>query len=700
MFSPTSKSNSSASSLDLLAEARQTAADAPPQGTGSRPPSPHSQHSGNVAFDALKSMRRQSTTGESSETSGPRALRVTASALPEGSPQVRLRRQSASSDDWAEVLDQTRQIRTEMSDLHRSIGEAHPDMKQLQEFFESGVMPSDGTAAAFIEKHLKDAEALGEVMAQQSTFTPAQHIEAMTKSLGDTVARAEADMLDGDGNPVTSTREHERAAQQIASFISTGTVAGPSFPPPSPSGALLRHPASEADLARLSTEIQTVARSLVPSGEAPTEIASGLGLALAEQLDVPGAARAVRAAQALTSAIESLGNGISPSAAMRTLSRALGVTTTSLKKGIAAIAANEFESPAATLAASVTNVAARNAASVLVPTVIRQMLSAQIERGLDTTGASDQQRAVLGGAFMLLPVLLLASGSIRDHKHGTATMQSDIARGMMASMSLAFLLGGIFTRQLGGSASQMVAFTLYTFMRDIAVQSHLRLTNPNTEGKAPDAHHWNAISWGYGIDQAIVNWAMPTAAPTSGPSAYLAHMGGHDQFKAALIRGGINWGGEIAEDLMFNGIPAVRDKKMLRLGLQEAGVRGRHVANGLLAPMAVRTAITQSNVIISDIIDKFYGTSDPTRALYLTAGLAGGVLNAGWYWPFANAGAGQPPVSARISEVEAGSPQEEVHQFTVPDVDMTDARSIRSTAASSEEARTDLELRNRSSRPA
>jgi hypothetical protein len=266
----------------------------------------------------------------------------------------------------------------------------------------------------------------------------------------------------------------------------------------------------------------------------------------------------------------------------------------------------------------------------------------------------------------------------------------------MAAMSFGALLGGNFSGQLGsntsGAAAQMIAFTMYTFMRDIAVQSHVRLKNPNMEHRdpgakpVPDELHWALISLIYGLDQFAVNQLMPTAAPTSGPGAADAHLGILPQAKAAAIRAGINWVGEIAEDMSFNGIAAVRDNKMVRLGL-EWQPKLRNVANGLLAPMAVRTGITQTNVIFGDVIDKALGENHPLLSNLLPAITMGGLLNGVFYWPFANAGKGLP---------QGGDPQ--VHQTVLPDVDLSDSRSVRDHLQHQSGGRGDIEMNSQNSR--
>ena len=63
-----------------------------------------------------------------------------------------------------------------------------------------------------------------------------------------------------------------------------------------------------------------------------------------------------------------------------------------------------------------------------------------------------------------------------------------------------------------------MAFTAYTAMRDLLVQSNVRLDNANTEGLHSDWTRWGTMMLGYGLDQGIVNLCMSKTASPSGPA--------------------------------------------------------------------------------------------------------------------------------------------------------------------------------------
>jgi hypothetical protein len=590
---------------------------------------------------------------------------------------------TAATSQTGTVVNEILKSRKEMlSAINRFVGN-DADLKQLKQFHETGEIPAHGEVAKFIKAQLATSAATNQKIGDASSHSPEQSLAVMQESLHEALGQMELQLpRDSEGNPIKATPDEEAAAADTVAFIlgtpailtpaveqgALETVSNPIATTQSHSSAT----GGEIDPHRLSSEIQQVATSLLvdPATATAAERSSAVGLALMQRSGVPNADRAVQLARLTADGCRAINSGAS------TVMGAIGTMIKSTGKAMSAVAANEFENPLAVLGASVANVGTRNGLGVYATTVARQMGSAQIQAGLDYANVSNYHRAVLGGTSMLLPALLLMAGSARDHGHKTATSNSDIARAMMGSLVLGFMLAGLFENQLGGSAAQLVAFNLYTLARDDGVQSHIRLNNPNTAGKAPDKTHWAIISVLYAIDQFAVNLLMSILAPISGPSA--AHLPLKEQFKAANIRGTINYMGEVAEDLMFNGIAAVRDNKMLRLGLSWVP-NATHLANATLANHPVRAAITQTNVMIYDLIgNSRFGAANPVAANYLSAGMAGGMLNGIYYWPFANAGSGQlQPHTEAITDVETGSQHsQEVHTFALPNVDLTDRATL------------------------
>jgi hypothetical protein len=346
----------------------------------------------------------------------------------------------------------------------------------------------------------------------------------------------------------------------------------------------------------------------------------------------------------------------------------------------ARVAANDFESGIAKATASVANVAARNALSVLCPTSIRQMLSYGIEDGISTShdnhhGAhhvSDHGRIALGTAVGLLPVALHLVGALRDHAAKTETTTSIRSRAIMGGLTLSAVAAGLATGVMGETAVQIVAFTIYTAMRDLLVQSRIKLENVNSSGDKPDATHFGLISVGYGIDQGLVNLAMSKKASPSGPSAFINHAGLRPD--NAARRGGINYAGEIAEDLMFNMIEPIRKKQPLQLALKDAGWTKNGLANAALGAWPVRSGILTMSLIGSNIIAKYMGAQASPALLEGVSDLFYALLNGILYEPFANAGSAQPqpatahhdPESASLSTIDPDR-----HAYQSPDVLMT-----------------------------
>ena len=316
--------------------------------------------------------------------------------------------------------------------------------------------------------------------------------------------------------------------------------------------------------------------------------------------------------------------------------------------------ANEdFESTPARIAASVANVAMRNALAVFVPTVIRQFLSYGIEAGLTRAGASDSFRSTLGLVAPMLAVGALALGALRDRMAGTHTRTSERSRAIMATTTAVAGLATAASGAMSGVAPLMVAFTAYTAMRDLLVQSRLRMSNANTGGYVPDAMHFALISAGYGLDQGLVSLGMSTLASPSGAGAYVQQAG--VQVWNAIRRGALNWAGEVGEDLMFQGIPAVRSTldpaqpgHALQLSIQDVGYQRNNVVNAALGPWAVRTGILSTTLGGLSMLSAYTGGTayaDNPRLVEAVSDLIIGAVNGILYEPFANSGSAQPSTS-------------------------------------------------------
>jgi hypothetical protein len=329
--------------------------------------------------------------------------------------------------------------------------------------------------------------------------------------------------------------------------------------------------------------------------------------------------------------------------------------------------ANEdFESTPAKIFASVANVAMRNTAAVFVPTLLRQLLSYGIEAGFKKTGASDTLKTALGVAVPTLAVGALLLGAIRDRAAGTHTRTSERSRAIMgttiAATGIATAATGVMARP--GVASLMLAFTAYTVMRDLVVQSRLRMGNANTAGQAPDARHFALISAGYGIDQALVNLGMNLLASPSGAAAFNQERP-HIEPGNAFARAALNLVGEIGEDVMFQSIPAIRSRldpnqesHALQLSIQDVGYQPNNLVNGALGPWAVRTGILSTTIGVVSMVGAF--AKDPAFAnnpvlVEAVEDLIVGAFNAVLYEPFANTGSGQPTAQPTATPAAAAS---------------------------------------------
>ena len=360
------------------------------------------------------------------------------------------------------------------------------------------------------------------------------------------------------------------------------------------------------------------------------------------------------------------------------------------------VAANkDFTSAFGKGLASAGVVIARNLPSVFASTVARQGGTFLLEAAFQKGHVSPEVKAFLGFLFgQGLAAGLLTAGHLRDKRAGTGTASTAQSRLIMGGTSVAAgvaeLIANAHDGTLGDSAALHIGFSLYTAWRDPGVQSWLRLNNPHTEGKSPDRKHFGAMSVFYMLDQAFVSFGMSRLASPSGPAAWHAGTSAADQVKNALIRGGLNLLGEVGEDLMFQGIPALRsamnpgeDTHALELNIKNVGLQKGYLANTAFGPWAVRTAILALTISFLSAIGPSMAKK-PAMVQDLLSALVVGVWNGVLYYDFANAGAAQPDPErrARIEDAESAgagdrdSDTASVSTYAHPNVDMTNEAAV------------------------
>ncbi len=316
--------------------------------------------------------------------------------------------------------------------------------------------------------------------------------------------------------------------------------------------------------------------------------------------------------------------------------------------------ANEDFGSKGTVAASVGNVAMRNFLAVWIPTLMRQYVSYGLEAGMEKVGLSDAGRAAIGALAPAGAVISLGAGAVRDRMNGTHTLTSEVSRAIMATAITGAAVATVATGAMPAAAPLTAAFALYCIKRDVVVQSRLRLTN--ADNPVPDKKHWSAISLLYGADQGLVSAGMSLLASPSGAAAHIAKAG--VQSGNALVRATLNWLGENAEDLMFQGIPSLRsyldknqESKPLRLSIKDVGYQSTHVKNAILAPLAVRTGILACTLGTGAIIGRYLGGE---KSVEIATDVMVAGYNAWLYHSFANSGSGQAQVTDAAHDAEQG----------------------------------------------
>lgn len=357
------------------------------------------------------------------------------------------------------------------------------------------------------------------------------------------------------------------------------------------------------------------------------------------------------------------------------------------------IAHNEnFTSTHGQILISIVNISARNLISVFIPTILRQFISYSTEAGFHNMKTSPRLRAILGTFFGTGVALIAhAIGMWRDEKSGTATLASRRSRAILASTAFAAGIGELYTNTAAGNASTHIAFTIYTGMRDIMVQSRLRLHNPNTSGVKPDWTHFSTMMFLMTIIAGLVNFGMSTLASPSGQAAWTARTSFTEQLKHAVIRGCLNLIGEVGDDFLFQVIPSIRshlkgveNPHVLRLSLKDVGYQKGYLKNAALGPWAARTGLLATTLALLGIASPCLAHN--ARLLEGISDLIVGVTNGPLYEPFANSVSGQPdPVRNPCSSDEESQKQKEcshnddaasVRSYMHPNIDMTNCAEI------------------------
>ncbi|KAL6897501.1 hypothetical protein GGI43DRAFT_385362 [Trichoderma evansii] len=341
---------------------------------------------------------------------------------------------------------------------------------------------------------------------------------------------------------------------------------------------------------------------------------------------------------------------------------------------------------------SIVNILIRNFISVFIPTVLRQFISYGAEAGFDKLKTAPRLKSIIGTLVGTGVALIThAIGTWRDEKAGTATLTSRRSRAIMVSTAFAASIAELYTGAAVGNASTHIAFTVYTGMRDLVVQSRLRLHNPNTSGVKPDWIHFGIMMAAMTIISGLVNLGMDTLASPSGQPAWTARLSFTEQLKHAVIRGCLNLLGEMGDDFLFQVIPSIRSQfkgvenpHVLRLSLTDVGYQKGYLTNAVLGPWAARTGLLSTAVGLLGIAAPCFENN--AKLLEAMSDLIVGLSNGPLYEPFANSGSGQPdPVRTACSDDEERQKDFSQHNdaasirsyYMHPNIDMTNSAAIR-----------------------
>lgn len=199
-----------------------------------------------------------------------------------------------------------------------------------------------------------------------------------------------------------------------------------------------------------------------------------------------------------------------------------------------------WRSASSSVGKNVTNVLMRNAVSVGLPTAIREGLRHAISEAF-----SDTVKIGLGGAAILMPLVLEIVGAYRDSQNGTATATTMASRAVKGTLVLAAGIAAVSTGMLAAAGPALATATfLYAPLRDL-VQYFLQLRDNNPDGINAAA---TVLSAGiYGINQTLVFQAMTTLV-----TAFEPEMG--KAAANAAARAIMNIIGETLDEFTYRGL--------------------------------------------------------------------------------------------------------------------------------------------------
>ncbi|WP_155646813.1 hypothetical protein [Burkholderia territorii] len=195
-------------------------------------------------------------------------------------------------------------------------------------------------------------------------------------------------------------------------------------------------------------------------------------------------------------------------------------------------------------------VALRTGLIVATLTTLRQSIGFSTERMMQTGEMTLGGRCAFGVGLSLLGPAINIAGAIRDEVRGTASIDSRAARAKMLAVSAAAMAVTYASGTQGVVPGFLAQAAFYTLARD-AKQAGLPLKS-NADGLSPAAVSVGQTA--YGLGQLLVGEAMDRAAPVSGAGAAMNRSNISTDWGQNLTRGAINFGPEVFDDLLFNGV--------------------------------------------------------------------------------------------------------------------------------------------------
>jgi len=254
--------------------------------------------------------------------------------------------------------------------------------------------------------------------------------------------------------------------------------------------------------------------------------------------------------------------------------------------------ANETRSTPERLLNSAANSLMRNVLSVMLPTMLRQIIAQEFAT-YSQEHLSENGRIGFALIVAMIPPVLLMAG---HQNSGHATRNANISRNTLALASIAAVAAAAGTGTLGSAAPAVFAFLLYAGMRDTA-QSFIRLADPGNDDLIPVRTSAMSASAYAGYQMGSGELAANRESPSGAGAAGLPLAA-----RNSVLRGFTNQLVETADDLTLGALAARAANQPLKLTLSGRIPSGEQALSTLTTTFPARATLAIADTLASGAI--------------------------------------------------------------------------------------------------